>query len=355
MPDALARFTSVRFANYKTFKDFSLALREVNVLVGPNNAGKSTILGAFRILSEGMRKALSRNPEFVAGPLGATRGYQVDIKDIPVASENLFYNYDDSQAAQVTFRISNGNELVLYFPESGACSLICKTKNKAVTSTATFKSQYPVSIGFVPILGPVEHNEPLFQKEAARLALLTHRAARNFRNIWHHYPENFEEFKNLIASTWPGMDIQIPEVVTSSEKPLLMMFCPEERIAREIYWSGFGFQVWCQMLTYLVRNRHASIMIIDEPDIYLHADLQRQLVGILKELGPDIVIATHSGEIISECDPDDIVLISKRNKSGKRIADPSQLTVIFRALGSNLNPILTQISKCKRVLFVEGK
>ncbi|MFH1970330.1 MAG: ATP-binding protein [Verrucomicrobiota bacterium] len=348
-------FTSVRFHRYKAFHDYSLHLQRFNVLVGPNNSGKSTVLGAFRILAEGIRKACARNPVFVPGPIGETRGYFVDLRDIPVATENVFFDYDDSRPATVTFRVSNGNELALFFPERGVCCLICQASGRAITSTTAFKSQFNVSIGFVPILGPVEHDEPLYQKEAARLALLTYRAARNFRNIWHHYLDDFDEFRALIRSTWPGMDIEKPEIDTTHEKPLLRMFCPEERMPREIFWSGFGFQVWCQMLTYIVRGKGASLFMIDEPDIYLHADLQRQLLGMLKNLGPDILIATHSTEIISEADPDDLVVINKKFASGKRIKDPSELQHVFHVLGSNINPILTQLAKTKRALFVEGK
>jgi len=167
-------FTSVHFHHYKAFRDYKIFLHRFNVLVGPNNSGKSTILGAFRILAEGLRKARSRNPAWVPGPHGAGRGYVVELMDIPVATENVFYDYDETEPATIRFKISNGNELLLYFPEISSCYLLCETKGRAVTSTATFKSQYDVSIGFVPVLGPVEHNEELYQKEAARLALLTH-------------------------------------------------------------------------------------------------------------------------------------------------------------------------------------
>lgn len=151
------------------------------------------------------------------------------------------------------------------------------------------------------------------------------------------------------------MDIKKPEADYTHEKPLLHMFCPEERIPREIFWAGFGFQVWCQMLTFIVKNKNVSLFLIDEPDIYLHSDLQRQLLTILKDLGPDILIATHSTEIITEADPDDILLINKRARSARRLKDPSQLKAIFGSLGSNLNPIMTQLAKTKRALFVEGQ
>lgn len=351
----LEHFTSVRFHRFKGFRQYSLALQRFNILVGPNNCGKSTVLGAFRILAEGMRKANAKNPALVNGPDGETFGYRVDLSDIPVATENVFFDYDDSEPATVTFKLSNDNELILFFREVGSCNLICHTRGRAVRSTSQFRQAYNAPIGFVPVLGPVEHNESLYKKEAARLALLTHRAARNFRNIWYHYPDAFGNFRSLVKSTWPGMDIEPPRVDHTHTPSRLHMFCPEERIPREIYWAGFGFQVWCQMLTYIIEGQNASIFLIDEPDIYLHSDLQRQLLGILRSLGPDILIATHSTEIISEAEPDDLIIVNKQQKSAKRIRHPWELQAVFQVLGSNLNPVLTQLAKTKRVLFVEGK
>jgi len=349
------RITSVQFSKYKTFWDFSLSLGQFNVLVGPNNAGKSTILGAFRILAEAIRKARAKNPVLLESPGGQQRGYEINLSNIPVATENVFYNYDESESPVVKFRVSNGNVLKLFFPAPKICHLFCETKTKPVVSTTTFRNAFPVDIGIVPILGPVEHNEQLYQKEAAREALLSHRASRNFRNIWYHYPERFEEFREFVQSSWPGMDIQLPEIDDTHDKPMLRMFCPEGRIPREIFWSGFGFQVWCQMLTFIVASKSSSLLLIDEPDIYLHSDLQRQLISILRALGPDILIATHSTEIITEVDANDLYLISKKQRSAKPVKSPEKIRDLFSTLGSNSNPILTQIAKTKRLLFVEGK
>lgn len=151
------------------------------------------------------------------------------------------------------------------------------------------------------------------------------------------------------------MDIEPPTVNKSYPKARLDMFCPEERMPREIFWSGFGFQVWCQMLTHIIQSTDVSLFLIDEPDIYLHSDLQRQLLSLLKNMGPDILIATHSTEIITEADSNDIVIIDKKRSASKRIKNPSELVEIFTMLGSNLNPSLTQLAKTKKVLFLEGK
>lgn len=350
------RFTAVRFDNYKALKAYSVTLNHFNVLVGPNNAGKSTVLGAFRILAEGIRKARSKRPELVRVDKTTQFAIKVNLEGLPISTENIFHNYDDSEPARVTFRFSNSSELELYFPEVGACFLLCRTSGRPVRSPSDFKREFPVTVGFVPVLGPVEHEEQLFQQEAAKRALLTHTASRNFRNIWYHFRDNFDVFRDLVRTTWPGMDIEPPTVErTQNNKPILTMFCPEQRYPREIYWAGFGFQVWCQMLTFLLRSASDSLLIIDEPDIYLHSDLQRQLLGILENLGPDVMLATHSTEIIGEAEPASLLVINKKYGAAKRIKNPGQIDSVLKALGSNLNPTLTQLAKTRRALFLEGK
>ena len=282
-------------------------------------------------------------------------GYRVPLNDVPVATEAVFTNYDDSEPATIEFTLASKDKLRLIFPQNNLCYLVCDPRGKPVTTPSQFKRVYDAKIGFVPVLGPVEHNEPLYQKEAARLALLTHRASRNFRNIWYHYPDEFETFRTLVNSTWPDMDVEQPQIDHSHERPVLHMFCPEARHLREIFWAGFGFQVWCQMLTYIVRARDTSLLVIDEPDIYLHSDLQRQLVEILKIRTPDVLLATHSTEIISEVEPADLLVVDKKRRAAKRIHSQAALPPIFDVLGSRLNPTLTQLAKSRRVLFVEGK
>ena len=118
------QITRVSFSRFKAFESFKIDLRHFNVLVGPNNAGKSTILAAFRILASAMRRAASKNPSSVRGPHGQTTGWDVDLKSISVAEENLFYNYDETIPASVEFLLSNRNTLTLYFSRAQSCVLV---------------------------------------------------------------------------------------------------------------------------------------------------------------------------------------------------------------------------------------
>jgi len=278
------KITSVKFRNFKALEEFSLSLQEMNVLVGANNSGKSTIISAFRTLAQALRRANSRSAEPVAGPSGKVLGHIISTDMLPMSVENVHTNYNDSETF-IEFRVTGGSALLLYFPPEGGCHLIPNPVGKQVRRPSEFRTAFPISIGVVPVLGPVEHEEPIVQEETVRRELETHRASRHFRNYWYQSTEGFERFAELVESTWPGMSVQRPERPEQWSKELAM-FCLEDRIARELYWSGFGFQVWCQMLTHILRSADSDLLVVDEPDIYLHPDIQRQLVAILRVTFP---------------------------------------------------------------------
>jgi hypothetical protein len=95
--------------------------------------------------------------------------------------------------------------------------------------------------------------------------------------------------------------------------------------------------------------------VVDEPEIYLHPDLQRQLLGILFSMGPTIVMATHSAEIIGAADPREVVLIDKKARSAQRLATDETVQHVLNSIGSLHNVTLTRIAKHRRTLFVEGR
>lgn len=51
-----------------------------------------------------------------------------------------------------------------------------------------------------------------------------------------------------------------------------------------------------------------SFLAIDEPETHLHPSAQRNLTKILKKMGKQLIIATHSGVVAGEFDPDNIVV-----------------------------------------------
>ena len=241
--------TTIEFKGYKALGNFSVRLGPRNVLVGPNNCGKSTIIGAFRVLAEGLRTARSKSPERLVLGESVVRGYRIPKEAIAISTENVHTNYRDINSS-VTFRISNGNLLRLVFPEKGGCMLIPKTMRNPILSPTSFKAAFPITIAVVPVLGPLEQDEPRVEPATVQRNLHTTRASRHFRNYWLYRTGDFERFSRLIEQTWPNMSVEEP----IDDGDVIHMFCKEERIPRELFWSGFGFQVWCQLLTHLDRG-----------------------------------------------------------------------------------------------------
>ena len=345
--------TSVRFSNFKALREYSISLQSMNVLVGPNNSGKSTILSAFRVLEQAMKTANSRKAIRVQTHHGRhASGHNIPEVNLPISMENVHSDYAE-QDSFIEFRFSNRNLLYLYFPINGGCTLYWEVTGRPITNPSTFKREFPVRVQVVPVLGPIEQNEEIVTDETVRRATGTPRASRHFRNFWYKNPDGFDAFQSLVESTWPGMSIGRPEITSPLDRRLVM-FCSEQRIDRELYWSGLGFQVWCQLLTHISRSNTSDLLVIDEPEVYLHPDVQRQLLGILRDIHPSIVLATHSTEILGEADPAEIMIIDKTTRSAKRLRDVEGVQQALDFIGSIQNITLTQFARNRRLLFVEG-
>lgn len=338
--------------NFKCLRNYTVSLCGVNILVGPNNAGKSTVLSALRLLEVALKRAKSKNAERIRLPDGTLGyGHCIPTNYLSVSLENVAtdYNLDDSR---IEFRLSNHNKLILYFPSDGGCNLFWEVSGSPVTTASRFRSAFPITVQVVPVLGPLEHNESCVNESTVKESLNTHRASRHFRNYWHYFPEGWGDFAGMVAKTWPGMSIKKPEIDVSNKQ--LNMFVAEDRIDREVYWAGFGFQVWCQLLTHISRASGSTLLAIDEPEIYLHPDIQRQLLTILRRLSCDVLLATHSVEIIGEADPSELLLVQKGKQSAQRLRDVEGMQLAITAIGSAQNVMLTHLARTKKIVFVEG-
>lgn len=121
MTPTRARLRRIEFSNFKALSRYTLSISDVNILVGANNSGKSTIIGALRTLDAAIRLTASRSPERVY--IGDTSyiGYRVPEDSVPISLENVQTDYN-GEDAKIIFTLSNGNSLSLVFRRKGdAC------------------------------------------------------------------------------------------------------------------------------------------------------------------------------------------------------------------------------------------
>jgi hypothetical protein len=111
-----------------------------------------------------------------------------------------------------------------------------------------------------------------------------------------------------------------------------------------------------QIMWFLCRTPRASSIVLDEPDAYLHADLQRKLIKVTADMNfHQLSIATHSTEIISDVDPHSIIVVKKRNRYSVKPAKKERVQSIIDDLGSRHNLQLAKLAEARRVIVYEGE
>ena len=118
---------------------------------------------------------------------------------------------------------------------------------------------------------------------------------------------------------------------------------------------GHGLQIWLQAIWFLVRSDRLQTLILDEPDVYLHADLQRRLIKHLVSLDNQVILTSHSVEVLSEILLDQILIVDKTKRSSTFATSVPAVQSIVDHVGSVHNIQLARLWDARRFLLFEGK
>jgi len=335
----------LKLKNFRCFKDYEVEFDRFNIIVGKNNTGKSTIIDALKLVSNVRRYAAYRTK--------GTYGYYIEERDIPFSLINLRHNYADDEDSIIDSKFSDNTEVEITFPVDGRPSVNFTKDRLPITDHKLLRLYSAHSIGIIPAVATFEESEKLGNKKYLQSILVSHLTARHFRNIWHYFEDGFEEFQEIIEETWPECTIERPEFYVPEN--VVCMFFRENNVTREIYWAGHGFQIWLQLMTYLIKLGRMETLILDEPDIYLHSDMQRKLINICKKRSNQVIIATHAVDIIEEGDPEDIISIDKNSNAAIRLSSIDEVQTCITQMGSFMNLKLVHFIRGKSCLFVEGE
>lgn len=125
---------------------------------------------------------------------------------------------------------------------------------------------------------------------------------------------------------------------------------------RDLMVEGSGFLQWLSVFA-LATDPEINILLLDEPDAHLHSSLQEQLLeslrAIASDTGKQILVATHSTEILRNAEPSDILHV--RDGKGRYLTKEHQKVGLLAGLGSDYAPRIDAVKRTKRLLFVEGR
>ncbi len=369
------RITQLQLRRFKAFEKFTLNLGANAFLVGPNNAGKSTLIAAVRASSGMLTQARRLKPTLYERHREIpTQAHALNGEALGLVVENLRHQFrNDETSVSMTF--DTGVTVTAVWPAEVANDgdddegdegyqhpPFFYVRNKAgVTVVQPAKvRELTEPIGVIPGLAPINRTENVLGDDYVRSHYEGRRTSQHTRNHLRLIDEagEFDEFREF-ALRW------LPELATlrvasrPGEGPgerELDVFVREQRdrTEKELFWSGDGLQVFVQILAHLWRLRDASVIVLDEPDLYLHADLQRRLVRLLESMDAQTITATHSPEMLAEAPADSVIWVDKSRARGVRRPNASTLQDLSAQIGSGFNLRLASALRAKVVLFVEG-
>lgn len=209
---------------------------------------------------------------------------------------------------------------MISIPSDGDLECFLVTNIAGRKNTGFLRERFPLKLVVVPTLSPLEQNEELVLQETVERNRYGRLASRNFRNFWlHRSKEEFDAFADLVELGWPGIKLSFPEVEYGGPRPIVRMYFRDGANVREVQWAGFGFQVWMQTMMHLSGADQNSTLILDEPDIYLHPDLQHRLLDVIGQRVGQYFVATHSTEIINAVEPGDVLIVRPDSRGARRI------------------------------------
>jgi energy-coupling factor transporter ATP-binding protein EcfA2 len=351
---------NLSLTNFRCYDEHEVPFNEISIIVGKNNAGKSTLIEALRLVSLVSKRILNSSfkspPDWTNLPHRSI-GITPSLGKIEFSTKNIIYQFGTPPAI-ITATFENNELIKIYLSESGELFAYAKdSKGHFVKSSDAAKKLEQAQINILPQIGPLIEEERVLDVDYVKSRLLSNLVSRHFRNQLSYFNEYYDRFKELSEETWSGLRI----VSLIKARKGIQDIDPELQVQEggfitEIGTMGHGLQMWLQTMWFLARTPTTSTVVLDEPDVYMHADLQRKLFRILKGEFHQIIIATHSLEIMAEVNPANMVIIDRAKAKSKFASDlPNIQNIIYNDIGSIHNLELARIWSGKKFLMVEGK
>jgi ABC-type arginine transport system ATPase subunit len=322
--------TSIEIRNFKLFDDIRLELGDRVVLVGPNNAGKSTALQAFALWDVGLKRWLEKRG---TGDVPTKRsGVTINRRDliaVPVPVANLLWrdlHVRSGRREQGQTRTENvliqvvvqgiewtcGLEFDYANPESFYCRPLKLPDGRRM---AVPEAAGAVRIAYLPPMSGLAANETRLDRGAINVRLGEGRTAEVLRNLCHHVLEGEDgeaQWDRIVCrmESLFGSHLDEPRYVAERGE-IDMSYHTRDRVQLDISASGRGQQQTLLLLAHMAANP-GSVLLLDEPDAHLEILRQRQTYQVLsetaEETGSQIIAASHSEVVLNEAADRDVLI-----------------------------------------------
>ena len=297
----------IHINKFKQLDAIKVELENITLLIGGNNAGKSSIIQAIQFsVSIAQATSLLKNAYWRNDKLSTSIGRD-DLVYLPI--KEVFYL---AQNGKLQEGKDNGINIT-YIDNSDQTKIsISKGRNKNIAihidgETIGKKIQLienPFSIlvtGLAGIPNEEKYQTPFVVKKSAARGD-SNSVFRNILLLLKEDPKAWQEFQDEIKKIFPSYEVSVDFNKDKDE----FINCTVKKDNGELYpidSCGTGILQVVQIISYIFLFK-PKILLLDEPDSHLHPNNQRVLAQRLLELsrntGTRIVIATHSKYLINE-------------------------------------------------------
>ena len=293
--------------------NFEWKLREdVNILAGDNGSYKTTLLKIIAALCEpdyipevfGVKSASANMYDGVNVKYRSFRDSLLRLKKESEADELL-----NELATKINADINGQDEKSLADHTINA-SIIAIRKNGNKITTSTFKQNRNYSlIATFDIPTKTENGSALDQqleKLESEYAYYLSDLSKQLNDIIKSVGKvEMDDMRRIYAQN--DLFIEIvnhafanTQKVVDTEQSKLQFRLEREVLDNNKNLSSGEKQFLIIMLTVLLQRKEESILIMDEPEISMHIDWQRELLNNLQKLNPNcqIILATHSPGVV---------------------------------------------------------
>ena len=186
--------------------------------------------------------------------------------------------------------------------------------------------------------------------------------ASNLPEVLHNLqgnPDRFAEYEALVQRVFPVVDAITLKPGADNTVEIRIWQLPRKSqradLAFPLNQCGTGLGQVLALLYVVVSSPDPQIILIDEPNSFLHPAAARELIRVLLAFPQhQYVIATHAPEVISEAGACPVLRIEWRDEASQCTAFSERTTEVSRSLLTDVGARLSDVFGFDHVLWVEG-
>lgn len=300
--ELVLKLTKIRIEQFKKIDSIEIPIADLNILVGANGSGKSSILQATHLASCLLRQADRIRPSSTSTVAVQDLDYLPSDEYHRLGHDLNWGNQKTSPSSLITFSFEDDEEELVAVCQARAArnAGISVSGQLPEDLRSMFRGSNVYFSGFIPGISGIPNKEAKQSKRVVMKACSFGDSNVYLRNALNLLStEDIEKIEGWLSALMGSVLFELnfiedKDLIISAEVIVQGKSHPLELL-------GTGYIQLIQIFCYVLLFK-PKILLIDEPDIHLHPNVQEKLAStfasIASEMDVKILLTTHSPFIV---------------------------------------------------------